>query len=83
MEKITKAEWDMIKKHRKGTSEINVSEITVDVDEPESFEVEDVSDLVLEEKEKEQDYYTCSECGFDKITKDMLSCPKCKADLKW
>lgn len=78
MEKITKDEMDMIKKHREGKSEI-----TVDVnEEPEVFEVEN---LATEEKEPEpeKDYYTCSECNFDKITKDMSSCPNCKADLKW
>jgi len=78
-ETITKEELDMIKKHREGKSEI-----TVDVnEEPESFEVEDMEELVTEKEEKETDYYTCDNCGYDKITKDMSSCPSCKADLKW
>jgi len=77
VEKITKEEMDMIKKHREEENHIEV-----DIEkEPEVFETENLATVIEEEDTK--DCYTCSECGFDKITKDMKSCPKCKSDLKW
>jgi len=49
--------------------------------EPEVLTI-DTSDLVTVEPEKEE-YFTCSVCGFDKVTKDMSECPKCKAKIEW
>lgn len=80
LEDISKEEWALIEEHRKGET----GKITVNVnEEPKTFEVEDMSNLVTEIEDKEEDYYTCDNCGFDKITKVMKNCPQCKAELKW
>ena len=50
-------------------------------DEPEPFEVAD--SLVTEEPEIEDDKFTCSNCGYDKIDEGIEKCPKCGAKLEW